>query len=88
MANKMSFQNMSFAMISFDTISSYVKSSLVNLVEYNKYNRTLTVTFNNGSMYAYDNVPMSKYYGLIDAESVGQYFNERIRNEHKCRKVA
>jgi len=42
----------------------------------------LLVSFNNGSRYAYDDVPAQVAMDFIAAESAGKFFNKNIRNQY------
>jgi len=55
-----------------------VQSSNLSSVGYE--NGILYIEFNNGSMYSYDNVPVSVYQELMSAPSHGKYFHAHIKN--------
>lgn len=55
-----------------------VVSSNLRGVDYDEINSTLDVTFTNGYVYRYYNVPISKYYGLLNAYSKGSYLHNYI----------
>jgi len=55
-----------------------VVSSNIAEVGYDKEEEILRILFKNGSLYEYEGVPVSEYYGLLEAESVGKYFNQNI----------
>jgi hypothetical protein len=60
-----------------------VKSSVIAAVDYDPDTRQLRVEFHNGRLYRYDNVPPLEVAGMLVAESVGSYFNRRIRKRYK-----
>lgn len=68
-------------------IEQNVKSSMIKKVAYDDANKILTVTFTNGAMYKYDEVPSNIATRLIDADSVGSYFSENIRGKFLAEKV-
>jgi len=57
-----------------------VSSSNLSSVGYDSQKKVLEVEFKNGSVYQYFEVPESKYAELIEASSVGSYFNTHIKN--------
>lgn len=65
----------------------YVKSSNLQGVAYNPDTLELYVQFSNGTEYAYSDVPESDYDGLLNAASVGSYFNDNIKNAYTYRRV-
>lgn len=60
----------------------YVNSSAIHAVDYDESSLQLEITFTSGGTYTYYGVPKWKYLGLINAASVGAYFNEHIRDQH------
>ena len=54
-----------------------VKSSQVKRVAWQ--NDVMVVTFTNGSVYVYEDVPYSVYKELTEADSVGHYLNESVK---------
>lgn len=57
-------------------------SSAISEVDYGPGSKTLSVRFTGGRSYDYYDVPLWKYQGLLNAASVGQYFNDNIRDQH------
>ena len=49
---------------------------------YDVATQILTIKFNNGSIYKYQDVPASIAQGLETATSTGQYFNESIKDKY------
>jgi len=56
-----------------------VASSNVRAIQYDRTFRRLFISFLNGSVYRYEDVPESVWYGLITAASVGKYVHRVIR---------
>jgi hypothetical protein len=65
-----------------------VSSSAVKRVDYDEESRELFVTFTDGDVYAYLNVPLAVYGELLDAPSVGAYVNQRVKPYYEMRPVA
>ena len=63
-----------------------VYSSNINSVGYE--NNTLYIQFNNGSVYAYYNVPESVYRGLMNASSHGKYHAAYIKNSYSYKRIS
>lgn len=53
----------------------FENSSMLSDCSYNDETKELTVTFNNGKEYVYEEVDKSIYDALTNAESAGKYFN-------------
>ena len=60
--------------------SSTVDSSMINKYVYNFATKSLKVEFTGGSLYEYANVEPDLYDNLCKAESIGKFFNEKIKN--------
>ena len=56
-----------------------VTSSNIQGFEYNRKTGTLTVHFNNGTVYDYRNVEASTVVSVLFADSVGSEFNRLIK---------
>ena len=56
-----------------------LNSTFLKEATYNDSTRTLTVIFNNGRTYSYQNVDRSIFQGLIDADSSSRFFGTQIR---------
>jgi len=50
---------------------------------YDSESETLFVTFSNGKVYGYEEVPEKLVDDLIKADSQGSFFNSNIRNSFK-----
>ena len=64
-----------------------VTSSNLAAVGYDADNKTLYVTFKNGTTYVYSGVPATTYQSLLGAESLGSFFHTSIRSEFPYSKV-
>lgn len=71
-----------------ELIEVSVQSSNIKHAVFNTVTESLTITFNNGSIYEYDKVPWNKFTKFRMAESQGKYFNEHIGKVHKYKKVS
>lgn len=62
-----------------------VSSSSLASVGYNPDSETLEVEFvKDGKVYEYYNVPQFMYDRLMEAPSLGVFFNSEIRNAYAC----
>lgn len=57
-----------------------VSSSLVESLGYGPEKEVLEVELENGRVYQYRDVPESTYNELIEADSIGRYFSQYIRD--------
>jgi hypothetical protein len=65
-----------------------VSSSNLASVGYDPSSETLEVEFvTTGKVYEYYNVPQFEFDRLLEASSIGQYFNANIRNSYSCSPV-
>jgi KTSC domain len=64
-----------------------LSSSLLAVVAYST-RATLDLTFRNGAVYRYFDVPRAVFHRLIAAESKGVSFNQTIRNRFPYRRLA
>ena len=65
--------------IAFPLLKNY--SNAVKSFDYDAEQKILRITFGNGSVYQYHDVPDRIYQGLKEASSVGQYFNSQIKDK-------
>ena len=56
-----------------------VESTAINAVAYNRERKVLHIEFKRGVIYSYTGIGYHRYKQLIQAESVGQYYNQAIR---------
>lgn len=73
--------------ISGDTINVTINSTNLKFASYNTTNKTLMITFNNGSIYEYYDVPWMIFTKFRAAESQGKYFNTDIGKKYKYKKI-
>jgi len=64
-----------------------VQSSNIAEVGYSEETSTLYVTFKNGGMYAYFEVPKEIYNDFLQASSLGSYFFRNIKGAYACEKL-
>lgn len=67
--------------------SIYAASSNIRFMNYNPYEKTLTVGFKSGHIYAYTQVPPTTWMTLKRATSIGVYFYHHIRTKFVYRKI-
>ena len=63
------------------------KSSRILKMSYIKSKKLLTITFNSGAIYEYYDVPMEVTGGIIQADSLGKYFDKNIKGIYNYRRV-
>ena len=68
-------------------INVEIKSTNLKSASYDTETEVLQITFNNGSIYDYNNVPWNVFTKLRMADSQGKYFNENISRKYKYTKV-
>lgn len=56
-----------------------VESSSIASIGYEPDSETLEVQFRSGAIYQYRDVPPAAYEDFTTAESLGRYFNDKIR---------
>jgi hypothetical protein len=64
-----------------------VQSSELRWVGYEESTRLLEVEFHSGEIYRYFGVPASLVLELLEAESIGRFFNAQIRSKFRFEKV-
>lgn len=64
-----------------------IKSSNLKSVGFDSSTDELEVEFHTFSVYVYFNVPESVYNALLSARSKGQYFNDKIRDNYRNKKL-
>jgi hypothetical protein len=62
-----------------DIIKGYYKSSNISLSEYNKSTKDLTITFNYGGVYKYNDVKDKDYFRFELDDSQGTILNSHIK---------
>lgn len=68
-------------------IINEIESSNLKKTIYDVGDKKLTVTFNNGMEYEYEDVPHSMYTKFRMAESQGSFFNKEIGRKYKYKKI-
>ena len=76
-----------FKAASVQIVSTPIKSQLISAVEYVASTKQLGVEFASGKKYVYEGVTPAEYTELVNASSVGQYFNENIRDAKTFNKL-
>lgn len=66
----------------------YRDSSFINHVSWDSDFQNLAIRFSTGTVWVYYNVPENKYKALIQAKSVGAYFNKNIRDNYPSERYA
>jgi len=64
-----------------------VSSSQIKSIGYDEKTSTLEIEFNRGGLYQYQPITSRGHQKLINAESVGGYFHEHIRNNKQVNTV-
>jgi hypothetical protein len=64
-----------------------VASSVIAEIGYDDTHGLLEVEFHNGRKYYYLSVPSNVYESLMAADSIGGYFNEKIRKNYRTVRV-
>ncbi|GAF93205.1 unnamed protein product [marine sediment metagenome] len=64
-----------------------VDSTNITSIGYDERTKILEIEFNSGSTYQYNNVPVSEYIKLINADSVGKHFHQNIKNNYGFKKL-
>ena len=62
----------------------YHDSRMIISTEYDFETKTLDICFNNNVSYAYYDFPITEYNAMIEADSIGKFFNEYIKNNYDC----
>jgi len=65
-----------------------VTSSSLRSVGYDPQTLTLEIEFTSGGVYQYQPVPKEEVEGLLQAESIGRYFLDNIRDIYEHRKIS
>lgn len=70
------------------TISVDIKSSNIKSALYNTEAKSLTVVFNNDSIYEYVDVSWELFTKFRMSDSQGAFLNAKIKNTHAYKKVS
>ena len=68
-------------------IINEIQSSNIKKTEYDTETKKLLVTFNNGALYEYDEVPHQLYTQFRMSESQGKFFSTKISKNYKYKKI-
>ena len=58
---------------------TFVQSSSLDAVGYDKATSTLGARFKDGGEYEYDGVPESVFAGILSAPSAGRFFDQHVK---------
>lgn len=64
-----------------------VNSSNLASIGYDSPSQTLEIEFNHGGIYQYYDIPEQVHAELMNADSIGSYFNHNIRNSYPTQKI-
>lgn len=64
-----------------------IKSSNLSNAEYDTESKKLTITFNNGTQYLYEDVSHESFTKFRLSPSQGSYFSKEISKKHKYKKL-
>ena len=64
-----------------------VESSNLKSIGYDEFLLVLEIEFKSGAVYRYYGVPSEVHDELINAESVGKYFNANVKSKYNFLKV-
>lgn len=65
----------------------FVSSSSIEALGYDQDTQSLKVWFATGKVYVYHNVPEEEFKNLLDASSIGAYFNHNIKGGYSYEKL-
>lgn len=63
------------------------QSSHLQSYDYDPESQTLLITFVNGDIYRYSNVPQTEYWNLAQSGGSGSYFHSKIRMSYPYEKI-
>jgi len=61
-----------------------VESTVVDAIG---YSRVLEIVFESGRVYQYYDVPEEVFFGMLNAESKGKFFNSNVRGKFRFREI-
>ena len=72
----------------YSDLLEYVDSTCFESVGYDDSEEVLYVRFlDSGSVYAYYGVPYYEYDELVNADSIGGYYNDYIKGQYDCEQL-
>jgi hypothetical protein len=63
-------------------------SAAVETITYDEWSRQLDIALTTGRLYRYFDVPPDIYAALMDSDSKGRFYNERIRDAYRCERLS
>jgi hypothetical protein len=66
---------------------SFVESSSVRSIGYDRATFELEIEFHNGRAYRYQQVPIAAYRLLLQAPSIGEFVNKQIKPRFEAKEV-
>jgi KTSC domain len=66
---------------------SNVDSSNIAALRYNEADQVMEVTFHNGGVYQYFDVPQHVWQGMLDASSKGSYLHANVKGAFRYARV-
>lgn len=66
----------------------FVDSAFIKHLSYDENSKCLIVSFASGSIWLYKLISLETYKELSSSESVGNYFNTKIRNKYEAEVIA
>ena len=63
---------------------SYLTSTAISAVTYNPRTGEMNIWFTSGGPYTFAGVPDYLYQGLMEAPSMGTYYNQYIRGRYRA----
>lgn len=70
-----------------DIVRQAVKSRDIAIIGYDAKTATLEVTFREGGVYQYSDVPPEVHQALLQAPSCGTYFNDNVKGKYSYRRM-
>ena len=64
-----------------------VNSSVIAAISYDPSTNTLEIEFRTGRTYRFFMVPQTEYAALLQSDSIGRYFNQKIRNRYPTEEI-
>ena len=64
-----------------------VESSNIWSIGYDAEQNCMEIEFHDGRVYRYDCVPPEIHDGLVEAESIGQFFHGNVRDKYRSTRV-
>ncbi|HEY1386109.1 MAG TPA: KTSC domain-containing protein [Dongiaceae bacterium] len=65
-----------------------VSSAAIESITYDEWSRQLDIALTTGRVYRYFDVPPEVYRALMEADSKGRFYNERIRDAYRYERLS